>query len=571
MKIRTKILLSYIFILAVLVCGIYLVFDLFTIRQLTGDHIRLAKKGVNGISRANLKMSKYYLQQHGEQIVKLIARQAAAKLENYLTKMSPDELKDYVKLRKDTKLRELVDDGIYVYGKYAGYIDVYDRNGVAVIHPNQDVEGRNFSEWRKKYPEMWKLVQKSFEKQCIDGYYKFADPVTQKTRRKYMSVCQVPGTDFNVVAAVNISDYFDSVHDKIKSSEQKHIDFVNDKIQKSSVEISSKIKAMSIPFVIGLALVCGVFAIWFSDTLTKPIVSLKEGVKDIGKGEFSVKVKEKGTQETVELAQVFNQLGSQLSEYMDNLKRETAAREAVESEIRIARDIQQSLLQKTFPPFPGHDEFELFALLEPAKEVAGDFYDYFFIDKKHMVIMVGDVSGKGVPAAFFMAITRTMLKNICQLEHDPGKVLKRVNDMLCEENDACMFVTVLLGIYNIETGELRYANGGHNEMLKLGSNGEFDKFGMLSNVALGVMPDAKFTTARYQLEPDDILALYTDGLIEAVGAGEELYGEERFRKAFKENSDLSVNFLAAAVIEDVTTFEQGQRFDDITLMVLKRI
>jgi sigma-B regulation protein RsbU (phosphoserine phosphatase) len=300
-------------------------------------------------------------------------------------------------------------------------------------------------------------------------------------------------------------------------------------------------------------------------------VSLKEGVKNLGKGEFSVKVQEKGTQETVELAQVFNQLGSQLSEYMDNLKSETAAREAVESEIRIARDIQQSLLQKTFPPFPGHDEFELFALLEPAKEVAGDFYDYFFIDKKRLVVMVGDVSGKGVPAAFFMAITRTMLKNICQLEHDPGKVLKRVNDMLCEENDACMFVTVLLGIYDIETGELHYANGGHNEMLKLGSNGEFDKFGMLSNVALGVMPGAKFTTAKYQLEPNDVLALYTDGLIEAVGADEQLYGEERFRKSFKENSDLSVNFLAAAVIEDVTAFEQGQRFDDITLMILKRI
>ncbi|MCP3968456.1 MAG: SpoIIE family protein phosphatase [Lentisphaerae bacterium] len=569
-RIKTKILFSYIFILGFLCFGIFLIFDHFTIRQLTKNHVKLAQDGVTGISQDNIRLSSRYLRIHGEKIIELMTRLNAWKISDLLQKLPKDEIKNYELLRKDPKLREIVDQGIYVYGKYAGYYDILDTDGLAVVHPNRKVEGRNFSEWEEEYPQMWNLVKSSFSERLVTGYYSFYEQKGTDAKDKFMVLCHIPQTDLILAAAINIEDYFIPVHNAIKATEEMHASVVNNTISTSSEMISKKFKLTNAAMVLTAVLLSCLFGIWFSNALARPIVKLREAVHRLGTGDFKQKIEVEGSVETRELAESFNRLGNQLEHYMEEVKRETAARQAVESEIHIAREIQESLLPRSFPPFPDRSEFELYAELAPAKEVAGDFYDYFFIDNNRLAFMVGDVSGKGVPAAFFMAITRTLLKNICPLEPDPGKAMCRVNNLLCEENDACMFVTLFLAVYDLTTGKISYANGGHNNVISIKADNSISHFGVLNNMALGIIPDLYYETAEYQIELAEMLALYTDGVTEATEKHGRVYGVKRLCDMLLANRAKTLKGSAETVVEDVKEYEAGDRFDDITLLLFER-
>ncbi|QSH41244.1 SpoIIE family protein phosphatase [Lentisphaerota bacterium ZTH] len=569
-RIKTRILFSYILILGVLCSGIFLVFDYFTIQELTRNHVVLAQDGVNGISQDNIRLSSRYLRIHGEKIIELLTRLNAWKISALLEKTPAAELKNYELLRRDPNLRKIVDAGVYVYGKYAGYFDILDREGLSVIHPNRKIEGRKFSEWKSEYPKMWTLVKRSFKKPLVTGNYEFYEQKGMEPKDKFMVLCHIPDSDLILAAAINIEDYFTPVHNAIKGSEEMHASIVNKNIRTSSEMISRRFKIINAVLIIMAALLSCIFGIWFSNALSRPIVKLREAVRRLGAGDFKQKIAVEGSTETRELAEAFNRLGSQLEHYMEEVKRETAARQAVESEIHIAREIQESLLPRSFPPFPDRSEFELYAELAPAKEVAGDFYDYFFIDDNHLAFMVGDVSGKGVPAAFFMAITRTMLKNICPLEKDPGKAMCRVNNLLCEENDACMFVTLFLAVYDLNTGKIAYANGGHNNAISIKPDRSINHFGVLNNMALGIIPDLYYETAEYQVEVAEMLVLYTDGVTEATEKHGHVYGVDRLCDMLLANRTKTLKGCTEAVVEDVVGYESGDRFDDITLLLFER-
>lgn len=543
--------------------------DAVIIEKLSGEHEELAQKAVKGIADVNYRLSKKILSKRGEHIVRARASELAYKIALYLYKNKIDP-KNYVALRKNGKLRSLGAAGFFIDGKKCGYADVYDTSGIAVIHPNREVEGRNFGEWKDKYPRMWEKVKESFAKPEVSGYYKFLDE-HNNTRDKFMAIRRIPGTKLNLTIAVNIDEYFIPVHREIKEAETAHLNSVKKDIKASSEALSTSVKTMSLMAVIALALLCVLFGFWFAGTLSRPIVKLRDGVKNIGRGNFEVKVEEKGSLETKELAIAFNSLGRELATYMDNLKKEVSARQAVESEINIARDIQQSLLPRTFPPFPERKEFEIYASLTPAKEVAGDFYDYFFIDKNKLAIIIGDVSGKGIPAAFFMAVSRTLIKNICMQERNPAKALSRTNDVLSIDNDAAMFVTLFLAYYNIETGELQYANGGHHQALITDKNANVRSFGMCGDPALGIIPEYEYKSGEFLIKTGEIMILFTDGITEAPNKSHEQFGEERLTQLLIENNHLTLKETSAKVIENVLEFEKGKRFDDITLVLFKRL
>lgn len=543
MTIRTQILLSFTAVIAL------------TLALMTVFASIMVEDAVDEVTAANLDLSKSVMTSAGEALVMHQARAVANEL---ALMMSNRDITDYDGLRADNALRAVGTQDILADNGKSGYVDVYDKTGVAVLHPNKKVEGRNFKEWSDKYPDMWRLVERSFDVSESSGYYSFLD-TQNKTRRKFMSMIHVPGTNFIVVAAVYIDAYFNPVHKMIQRAASNTRTKALDKFW----------GILLAGFVLAVVLGLG-GAVWFSLRLSRPISELVAAVGAIGRGDFGAKVRVSGSAEISDLATAFNNLGQELTEYMERLKVETAARQAAASEMKIARQIQESLLPSTFPPFPEKKQMQLYAVNQPAKEVAGDFYDFFLVDHNLLALVMGDVSGKGVPAALFMTMTRTLLRNICPEEPDPAKALAKANDLLCQDNDASMFVTLFLAYYHIDSGEMIYANAGHNDPYIVAVDGSVRSFGRMGDIALGAMGGLSYTRAEERLEHDDMLVLYTDGITEAPSPVNEEFGEPRFEKLLTDSAEKSLEDICTKVVDEVNEFQQGGRFDDVTIMLVRR-
>ena len=252
-------------------------------------------------------------------------------------------------------------------------------------------------------------------------------------------------------------------------------------------------------------------------------------------------------------------------------ERETQrTKELIEGELRVARDIQMSIIPKIFPPFPERPEFDVFAVLEPAKEVGGDLYDFFLLDDDHLCFTVGDVSGKGVPASLYMAVTKTLIKAKADIKLSPDEILYQVNNELCEDNDSGMFVTEFLGILTISTGELVFSNGGHNNPYLRRRNGEVAPLPKAPGVALGVMEDFEYFCASVQLEAGDSLVLYTDGVTEAMNPAGDLLREERLENILRELNGKTAQEDVGHILNSTRQFMNGaDQADDITILIIK--
>lgn len=543
MKIRTQMLISFTAIVAVILVLMTVFFSV------------MVEDAVDEVTSTNLELSQSVLTSAGEGMVIKQARAAAHEL---ALMMSKKDITDYDALRSDNAIHAVATQDILTdYGK-SGYLDVYDDKGVAVLHPNKKVEGRNFREWAEKFPDMWRLVERSFSVPESSGYYSFLD-TQNRPRKKFMSMIHIPGTNFIVVAAVYIDAYFSPVHKLIRSSAE------TTRLKALNKVWNILLVAFALAILLGL---CG--ALWMSMRLTKPISELVKGVSAVGQGDFKVRVGGSGSSEISELAQAFNKLGEELTDYMERLKAETAARQAAASEMKIARQIQESLLPSTFPPFPEKKQMQLYAVNQPAKEVAGDFYDFFLVGPSLLALVMGDVSGKGVPAALFMTMTRTLLRNICPEEPDPAKALAKANDLLCQDNDASMFVTLFLAYYHIDTGQMLFANAGHNVPYIVSADGDVRSFGRMGDIALGAMGGLTYTPSTICLEHDDCLVLYTDGITEAPSSENEEYGEPRFEGLLAQNADEPLEDICKKVVAEVNDFQEGGRFDDVTIMLVRR-
>ena len=242
----------------------------------------------------------------------------------------------------------------------------------------------------------------------------------------------------------------------------------------------------------------------------------------------------------------------------------------IRQELNIASDIQQSILPKNFNIFPGDSHFEISARMIPANDIGGDFYDFFILDDKHLGIVIADVSGKGMPAAIFMAISRTLLKALATNSKSPNECLNDVNYLLTQDNPKSMFVTLFYGILNTETGELEYSNGGHNSPFVVNETSEIKMLNHCSGCALGVTADIDYKSDKIDLKPGNSLVLYTDGIPEAINGREEVYSINRFTSVFKDAHAKSCNQMIQNVIGEFESFTGGvPRSDDITVMVIK--
>ena len=267
-------------------------------------------------------------------------------------------------------------------------------------------------------------------------------------------------------------------------------------------------------------------------------------------------------------------IGITLSKRTHNLLRRQEAdnreKQRIGAELHVATQIQASMLPCIFPAFPERKEFDIYAAMNPAREVGGDFYDFFLTDADHLALVMADVSGKGIPAALFMVIAKTLLKNAAQSGLSPRAVLETVNNQLCENNEAEMFVTVWLGIYEISTGRLKVANAGHEFPAIKRANGEFALYKEKSGFVLAGMENARYREYNLELQKGDMLFIYTDGVAEATDAANTLYGTGRMLAALNRASDGTPKELLHAVKDDVDRFVgEAPQFDDITMLALQ--
>ncbi|MCX6305193.1 MAG: SpoIIE family protein phosphatase [Bacteroidetes bacterium] len=238
----------------------------------------------------------------------------------------------------------------------------------------------------------------------------------------------------------------------------------------------------------------------------------------------------------------------------------------IQQDLQTAHEIQQAILPKTFPPFPARTDFDVYAAMVAAREVGGDFFDFFMIDNDRLGFVIGDVSGKGVPAAIFMAVSRTLIRATGLKAIPAAECMHYVNNLLCNESVSCMFVTVFYGILNTHTGELEYVNAGHNPPYLL-SQGGLKKLEMTGGTILGYLENYQYNSSKIMLEPGDRLFLYTDGVTEAFTKQEEAYGDKRLESFLQEHPGHSIEELVKGLLQEVNDHSAGiPQSDDITLL-----
>ena len=328
-----------------------------------------------------------------------------------------------------------------------------------------------------------------------------------------------------------------------------------------------RIDLLYAPIVSLLFFIC--FGAFISKKFVRPIVCITKEAKDFASHDahFSDKLKGIHSNDEIEtLARAIEKMGIDIQVYIKDLMRVTTEKERIGAELSVASGIQAGMLPKNFSPYPDHHGIQLYASMLPAKEVGGDFYDFFWTGKNKLWLVMGDVSGKGVPAAMFMVIAKALIRNEATLEYEPSEICERVNDQLCEENEQGLFVTCWLGCVNIATGQMKFANAAHNPPVLY--DGDSYKFlEQKSGIMLAAMEGSKYVQHEIQLKKGSRLFIYTDGVTEAQNKDGALFGEQLLLGALAKTAALSSKETVMLVNKEVERFAGGaDQADDITVL-----
>ncbi|GHU42499.1 hypothetical protein FACS1894111_06550 [Clostridia bacterium] len=355
-----------------------------------------------------------------------------------------------------------------------------------------------------------------------------------------------------------------------KPAGQVVIDLSMDQIDRQIQDFSNTIILIAVGVLLPFILA---YFLMIRFTILVPVERLNKAASTIvseqmeALADFHVSVKTGDELEALALS--FNRMAHDLYHYIQDLSVVTAEKERIGVELGIASEIQMSMLP-LFPTIPDQSGIDIFGIMTPAKEVGGDFFDYFFIDEDRVCVVVADVSGKGVPAALFMVISKTLIKDNVLSGKEPSEVFKKVNEQLCESNDASMFVTAFMGVLTLSTGNFTFVNAGHNPPL-IRRSGTFEWLEAKVGFVLAGLEDTVYMQAETTLQKGDAIFLYTDGVTEAMDTKQNLYSDPRLLGILNDRSSTisSAKDMATIVADDVTTFAQGvQQADDITILSL---
>ena len=350
------------------------------------------------------------------------------------------------------------------------------------------------------------------------------------------------------------------------------------------VSINSIVDAMKdYAIKISLALLFAALIIaWFMSRLMKKMVAdpinsiadaavsyVEDRKEGIEKDHFS-SLNIKTVAELENLANVMAEMEKDLTLHEEHIKEITAEKERINTELSMATQIQESMLPSIFPPYPDRKEFDIYAAMDPAREVGGDFYDFFLVDENHLGIVIADVSGKGVPAALFMMISKTILQNCAMLGSPVSDVLTQTNESLCAENKMDMFVTAWIGILDLQTGKMSCSSAGHEYPAVMSDSRTFELVRNKSGFVLGGFEGLRYQAYEITLKPGDKIFIYTDGVPEATNTHNELFGTDRMIDALDANSGGTPQEILAEVRRAVDEFVgEAEQFDDLTMLCLE--
>lgn len=424
-----------------------------------------------------------------------------------------------------------------------GYCFLISETGVFLAHPNKDfiMKESIFSlADQRNLPSLRSVGRLMLAKES--GFEDMAEIVGKKTA--FLGFARLPSTGWSLGVVYPRSELFAQV----------------DRLYGTNAYFAS----------IGLVMLL-VVSLLLAGYITVPLRRMVHATQKVASGNLDLEVPAiRRHDEVGDLARAFAKMTIDLKNYIHELTETTAVKERIEGELGVAGSIQRSMLPSTFPAFPDRGEFDIYAIMHPAKEVGGDFYQFLLVDDNRLCIAIGDVSGKGVPAALLMAVTTSLIRIEAAEGTGPDEILSRLNKHLGQGNDTCMFVTVFCGILDLRTGELVYANGGHEPPFVVKPDRQVLPLRPPGGPIVGIMEDVDFPLESLILQPGDALFAYTDGVTEAFDANGQLYSRERLGNELLAACDRPVQGLVEATVKSVELFSEGTpQADDITIIAVK--
>lgn len=451
--------------------------------------------------------------------------------------------------------------------KELGYVAMIDKNGKVITYSLLDEKGKKFIGEEKDITRTQNKALRSISADILQGK-KGITEIDYNGEKRLVGFAPINTMGWSIVLFASTDELMVYVNKANEKMEQ-----TKDILGRFSEKSLKDTMNILLVFFVVIVVVMIAVSYKFSYMLTNPLTDLVKKVDEVGKGNLDVEIKIKTGDEVQMLADSFQKMTIDLKTFIKNLQETTAAKQKIESELHVATAIQASMLPRIFPPFPDRKEIDIFAIMEPAKEVGGDLYDFFLIDSKKLCVVIGDVSGKGVPASLFMVITKTLIKNEALRGIGADEIFNNVNRMLAEQNDECMFVTSFIGIIDLDTGDIEFSNAGHNPPLINRKDSEkFEYVTLPKGFVLAGMPGMKFKKDKMKLEAGDTLFMYTDGVTEAMDKDSRLYSDSRLAASLStiKSNDREVSKIIKIIREDIREHvKDAEQSDDITMLVIK--
>lgn len=544
-RIRSKILLAFLALslTSIIVFGYVSIGD---IRNF-GNY---ALENSSALSERAISDSSKTLENMGEMIIRQKAQDFAVQCEIFIRAHHGMSIKE---LQASPEFQRIAVQSV----GSTGYTLIYDRTGKMRFHPNRELVDFDLRKWKKNLPEFWDLFAATLKGAEGSGFYDWQDS-DGVIRRKFMYMLPIRGTELMAGATMYLGEFTLPIRE------------TQEKITLANKEITSKLNeglagtiATFINIVISMMLIVGVVSLILSRMITDPIWAIIEGVKTIGSGNLDYRVVLKTGDETEELARSINWMAESLKALQSNM----ADRERLLRELEIARGTQRSFLPKQAPMIPGYD---ISAINIPAKEVGGDFYDFIPVTNKQWGFVIADVSGKGMPAALLMAISRTLVRASTAGNISAAGPIRQANDLICNDTRPGMFVTLFYAILEQERNRLRFVNAGHNPPL-LFRRGHENPIELRSKgLAVGIRQNIDLREAFMDFHPGDTLVMYTDGVTDAINEENTPFGKERLVRTIRENLYLPSSVIIEKIRDGVLAFSENKsQFDDITMVIIK--
>ena len=462
---------------------------------------------------------------------------------------------------------DAIADYVEESAKNGGFISIINENGQVIFAPENNgvftVDTFDVSE----------DLRNSGNKELADFITKALESSTGLCtvdiggKKYYMSGTPVDTIGWTVVSVVDKETVDLPTNQMIAE-----FDRINDAATQSYREDANTTNSGLVIVLVCVIIIGIVGVLHFAGRIVEPIEQMTKNITESSKtGKLFEMIELYKTGDEIEvLAEAFDDLSKKTKQYIEDITRITKEKERIGTELELARKIQADMLPNLYPAFPDRKEFDIYATMTPAKEVGGDFYDFFLIDDDHLGMVIADVSGKGVPAALFMMMSKILINNYAMQGDSPAKVLELTNAAICKKNDDGMFITVWFGVLEISTGKITAANAGHEFPIISKADGGYELLQDTHGFVVGGMKGMKYKEYEIQLEKGASLFVYTDGAVEAENTDKEQFGTDRLVEILNRNKDLGPRELLPQVKAAIDEFVgEADQFDDLTMLNLK--